>query len=72
MNRAERKAVEGALGFYPGASFNVERTKRHERVVLQHKGRTAHIVKSTTASCPHAAKNFLADVKRALRELDHG
>lgn len=72
MNRKQRKAVEGVLGEFPGATFDVWAGKRHDKVALHHKGGKRLVTMSRTPSCPHAVANALADVRRALKELDHG
>lgn len=72
MKHSERKTLAKLVASYPGATFTVEPTKRHERVVIAYKGGERSVIKSKRPGCPHAAMNFVADVKRAFRELDHG
>lgn len=67
MTREETRRLERALAAWPGASYEVTRTKRHERVVVQHGPNRAVIVKSSTPTCPRATDNFIADVRRALK-----
>lgn len=67
MTRDERKRLDALLAAYPGARYNVEGTKRHERVVIEHGPNRAVVVKSKSPSCPRATDNFLGDVKRALK-----
>jgi hypothetical protein len=69
MTKDERKRLDAVLAAFPGATYSVEPTKRHERVVVRREGRSAAIVKSKTPQCGHATDNFLGDVKRALRGM---
>lgn len=71
MNRQQEELLRRAIEPF-GATFEATDGKRHEKVFIHRGDQSRLVVKSTTASCPHAAKNFLADVRRALRELDHG
>lgn len=72
MNRKHRNAVQAVVAKFPGALFEVWNGKRHDKVALHHKGDKRLVVMSRTPSCPHAVANALADVRRALKELDHG
>jgi len=72
MNRKHHKAVQAVVDDFPGATFDVWAGKRHDKVTLHHKGSKRLVVMSRTPSCPHAVANALADVRRALKELDHG
>ena len=67
MTKDERKRLDATLAAFPGATYTVEPTKRHERVVVAYGGRSAVVVKSKTPHCGRAVDNFLGDVKRALR-----
>lgn len=70
MTREETRRLERALAAWPGASYEVTRTKRHERVLIQHGPNRAVIVKSSTPTCPRATDNFIADVRRALKGFE--
>lgn len=67
MTKDERKRLEAALVGLPGVSYEVSRTKRHERVVVQAGANRAVIVKSSTPTCPRATDNFIGDVRRAIK-----
>lgn len=67
MNKDERKRLDAVLAAFPGATYSVEPTKRHERVIVAHAGRSVVVTKSKTPHCGRAVDNFLGDVKRALR-----
>ena len=69
MTKDERKRLDAVMSAFPGATYSVEPTKRHERVVVAHAGRSAAIVKSKTPHCGRAVDNFLGDVRRALRGM---
>lgn len=70
MTREETRRLERALAAWPGASYEVTRTKRHERVLIQPGPNRAVIVKSSTPTCPRATDNFIADVRRALKGFE--
>lgn len=72
MNRKHEKAVRAVVAEHPGATFEVWAGKRHDKVTLLHRGGKRVVTMSRTPSCPHAVANALADVRRALKELDHG
>lgn len=67
MTKDETKRLDAVLAAFPGATYSVEPTKRHERVVVAYDGRSAVVTKSKTPRCGRATENFLGDVKRALR-----
>lgn len=69
MTRDERRQLEALLEAFPGASWTLKPGKRHEKVVLSYRNRNRMVVKSATPSGPHAADNFMADVRRTLKEL---
>ncbi len=54
---------------WPGASFTVDRTRPHPRIILRYRDKTRFVVASNTGSDKRGPLNMLATVRKELAGL---
>ncbi len=72
MDKRTHRTVAAVIGAYNGASFTIAHGGKHPKVRIRYGGDERVIVKSVNSGCPHAERNFAADVRRALKDMGYG
>lgn len=70
--KGHEDTVRRELERHPGIAYRFDRSHKHDRVVLEYRGRSRFVVLGSTVSDCRALANMRRDIRREVRTLQDG